>query len=396
MSFEHDVISSTNRYWYMYLYQSDGVTCIGAWSIDGNDIALTTCEIGLKKGTYYIKVEPYSYSSKTYTLKVNYTASAYYEKEFNDSPSTADTINPNTLYYGSIMDNGDPDWYVFEVKNKVEYVISFSHQIYSSSSKYWEIYAYKFDGVTSINGSYKKVPGNENVEFYLGVLEPGIYYIKIVPYSSSYWANSTYTVSVGEMKNGLCKAADGNWYYYVNNVVNTAYTGLANNAYGWWYVKNGKLDTSYTGMAKNQYGWWYVKKGKLDKSYTGMAKNQYGWWYMKNGKLDTSYTGMAKNQYGWWYMKNGKLDTSYTGMAKNQYGWWYMKNGKLDQTYTGMAKNQYGWWYLEKGTINFKYTGLAKNAYGTWYMKNGKLNTSFSGRVTIKGKNYTIKNGKVV
>ena len=72
LSFEHDVISSTNRYWYMYLYQSDGVTCINSWAVYGKDTTTSTCEIGLKAGTYYVKVEPYSYSSKTYTLKVNY------------------------------------------------------------------------------------------------------------------------------------------------------------------------------------------------------------------------------------------------------------------------------------------------------------------------------------
>ena len=233
-------------------------------------------------------------------------------------------------------------------------------------------------------------------------------------------ATGSYTVADDKpavQLNGLCKAADGKWYYYTNNKIDTSYTGMAKNAYGWWYVKNGKLDTSYTGMAKNQYGWFYMKNGKLDTSYTGMAKNQYGWFYMKNGKLDTSYTGMAKNQYGWFYMKNGKLDTSYTGMAKNQYGWFYMKNGKLDTSYTGMAKNQYGWFYMKngkldtsytgmaknqygwfymnKGKLDTSYTGIAQNAYGWWYMKNGKLDTTYTGKVTYQGKTYNVTKGQV-
>ena len=254
--------------------------------------------------------------------------------------------------------------------------------------------------------------------------------------------SSTCTVTVtGQMlPDGLNKGPDGLWYYYVDNEVDTSFTGMAQNQYGWWYVKNGQLDRTYTGMAQNQYGWWYMKNGQLDRTYTGMAQNQYGWFYMKNGKLDRTYTGisynqygrfyikngqldrtytgmvldtdgwcyvkegkvdpnytgMAQNQYGWWYMKNGKLDRTYTGMAQNQYGWFYMKNGQLDRTFTGMARNDYGWWYIKNGQLDRTYTGLATNPYGTWYMQNGKLDTKFSGKVTLNGKTYTIVNGKVM
>ena len=249
----------------------------------------------------------------------------------------------------------------------------------------------------------------------------------------------TYTYTLKKSLNGLNQADDGKWYYYVNGVVDTTYTGMVEKEDGVWYVKNGvlidtytgmlvyngkwiyatngKYDTSYTGMAKNSYGWWYIRKGNLDRTFTGMAKNAYGWWYMKDGKLDRTYTGMAKNAYGVWYMKDGKLDrtftgmtlyggkwiyvvegkydTSYTGMAKNSAGWWYINKGNLDRTYTGMAKNAYGWWYMKNGKLDRTYTGLSTNPYGTWYMKEGKLDTSFSGKIVFEGKTYTIEKGKV-
>ena len=59
-------------------------------------------------------------------------------------------------------------------------------------------------------------------------------------------------------------ADDGNWYYYVDGVYDTSYTGLALNEYGWWYVSNGTIDWSYTGMAANDFGWWYVTNGAFD------------------------------------------------------------------------------------------------------------------------------------
>lgn len=66
---------------------------------------------------------------------------------------------------------------------------------------------------------------------------------------------------------------DNTWYYYVDGVVDTSYTGLAQNDFGWWYVSNGTIDWNYTGMAANEFGWWYVSNGTIDWSYTGMAAN---------------------------------------------------------------------------------------------------------------------------
>lgn len=48
---------------------------------------------------------------------------------------------------------------------------------------------------------------------------------------------------------GLILASDGNWYYYVNGMIDIGYTGLAYDAnVGWWYVKNGVIDFDYTGL----------------------------------------------------------------------------------------------------------------------------------------------------
>ena len=87
----------------------------------------------------------------------------------------------------------------------------------------------------------------------------------------------------------LRKADDGQWYCYINDAIDTTYTGLADNQYGTWYVNNGKLDTTYTGMYKSAMGWVYLNKGKLDTKYTGLATNTYGTWYMVYEKRQTGY-----------------------------------------------------------------------------------------------------------
>ena len=183
-------------------------------------------------------------------------------------------------------------------------------------------------------------------------------------------------------KPGLYKESDGKWYYFVNDKVDTTFTGLAKNEYGWWYVKNGQLDRSYTGLVEKSTGVWvYVNKGQYDNKYTGLANNKYGTWYVKNGSLDRSYTGMYDNGNGnWVYINKGKFDTKYTGLANNKYGTWYIKNGKLDRTYTGLVEKSTGVWvYVNKGKYDNTYTGLANNQYGTWYVKKGSLDRSYTG-----------------
>ena len=249
----------------------------------------------------------------------------------------------------------------------------------------------------------------------------------------------TCKITVSVKLSGLCKASDGNWYYYVDGKVDSSYTGMAKNENGWFYVKKGKVDLNYIGLAENKYGTWYMVdgkvasnisgltkvskvwlyliKGKVDTSYTGLAKNEYGWWYVTEGQLDKTYTGMAKNENGWFYVKSGKVDLEYTGLAENEYGTWYMVDGqvasnisgltkvskvwmylvkgKVDTDYVGLAKNESGWWYVENGTVDFTYTGMAKNQYGWWYVTNGKLDRSFTGIASNEYGRWYIKNGAV-
>ncbi len=228
----------------------------------------------------------------------------------------------------------------------------------------------------------------------------------------------SYIVQGTAVLNGLHKASDGNYYYYVNGAVDTSYTGLCVYKGKCVYVNKGKFDATYTGLAKNSKGIWYVKNGALDLTYTGMAKNAYGLWYIKEGKLDTSYTGLcvykgkciyvnkgkfdatytglAKNAKGVWYIKNGVFDATYTGMAKNAYGLWYIKEGKFDTTYTGLCVYKGKCIYVNKGKFDASYTGVAKNSAGWWYMKNGIFDTTYNGKVVYQSVTYDVVNGKVI
>ncbi len=204
--------------------------------------------------------------------------------------------------------------------------------------------------------------------------------------------------------NGVVKGPDGQWGYYVDNVLQTSYTGVApvSNVNGWWYIKNGLVDFTANTVAKNSNGWWYVVGGKVDFSYTGVSnyKNENGYWYIAGGKVDFSKNSVEKNNNGWWLVEGGKVNFDYTGVAnyKNANGWWYVKGGKVDFSANTVAKNNNGWWYVTGGKVQFGFTGLAhyKNANGWWYIKNGKVDFTYNGRATNQNGTYNVRNGKVV
>ena len=142
----------------------------------------------------------------------------------------------------------------------------------------------------------------------------------------------------------------------------------------WVATRNGVIDTSYTGVAQNGFGWWKVTKGYVDFDYTGIAQNEYGWWRIEGGKVNFNYTGVANNEMGWWRVQNGKVDFGATGVYRNSLGWWYVRRGKVDFSYTGIAGNQYGYWYIRTGQVDF----------------------SMNGRVSALGTNWTVTNGSAV
>ncbi len=163
---------------------------------------------------------------------------------------------------------------------------------------------------------------------------------------------------------GLYKI-DGEWYYYVDGVWQSDYTGLVkytNGSGSWWYVVDGKINFNYTGLVKYTTGsWYYVVNGKVDYSDTGLVKQSTGsWWYVVNGSMQSRYNGFVKHTSGSWYLvQNGRAMTNYTGLAKHTTGtWYYAENGKINFNFTGIVAYSNGKsYYVVDGRIARNYTG---------------------------------------
>ncbi len=200
VSLTHNVLSSTETYWRIFIYGSDGVSYItGAeisWEVTGNSNR-TTSEIGVPPGDYYIKIEACRYnkhSTETYGIRVDFSESQIYEKEVNGSSAKATPVKLMTDYKGASANTNDADWYAFDVSGTTEATVVFSHDTLDSSDTVWYLNAYSSDGVSKVKEEVG-VPGNKTAYFSLGTLNPGKYYLKVTP-SSRRHNSSTYTIRI--------------------------------------------------------------------------------------------------------------------------------------------------------------------------------------------------------
>lgn len=163
--------------------------------VDGNDngyakvitdekslVGQSATEVGLKKGTYYVKI-----TSDTYFYNENYpvkftltdTGIGTYEIENNDSPNTATPIVLNKQYTGSIQWSygQDTDYYKFELTKAGKVNIALSRvpgtqwnlEVFSELNK-----EYAYDQFTTNGNEFAS--GVESVD--IG-LPKGKYYIKV-------------------------------------------------------------------------------------------------------------------------------------------------------------------------------------------------------------------------
>ena len=170
-------------------------------------------------------------------------------------------------------------------------------------------------------------------------------------------------------KNGLYYSSDIGWAYYINDIIDINYYGIAEDDDGTIaYISGGYIDSDYTAFTSYGGTWYYLVDGIIAYDYTGLVRNDYGWWYVTEGCLDLTYTGMAKNAYGWWYVENGKLDADYTGMASNDYGTWYFSGGRINSSFTGLVTFDGITYYITNGWVNIYFTGTLAGKNGTYYV----------------------------
>ena len=232
--------SSTNEAWRITLltnYTAETITSSVA-KLNNTSISLTT--IGLSAGTYYICVESTSsynvISTNDYTIKAAFTSASDWEKEFNSSTETANTISTNKTYYGTTHNGYDyeKDYYKFTTSNDGYVTIDFTNSNpISTSNDAWTVTLYGFSSDTLTEIISKVVTtSNSKVSMTTVGLPAGTYYIRVQGKASYY--------AVSDSKYGICAnfTVANDWETEFNEDVSTSNIIDVNETY-YGTIRNG-------------------------------------------------------------------------------------------------------------------------------------------------------------
>jgi len=228
ISFTHEDLTFPKAGWNVKLTnENDELICDFTSKL--TDTLIKTGKIGLKAGTYYIKVENVSEIADTYSISLGSEKAVNNEFELNDSIETATNLPQNIEIGGSLADrllSLDKDYYRINVPAEGVVDIVFSHEEIEGDKNGWNIRLLKEQEDGSYLEIIKKISAWNSSGYTISNmgLAPGEYYILIDGDSLAY--NSTaYTVqwsfterSDFEVEpNGNLEAAktiEANTYYY--------------------------------------------------------------------------------------------------------------------------------------------------------------------------------------
>lgn len=326
----------------------DQYTEVYTTKIRGGDTSISTPNLGLPKGEYYIKIAGTGNTTGTLlsgtSYPVNYdvcikakTASDR-EVESNDSAATANTVKNGKTYYGSTSSSSDKDYYKIKMSKAGYLQIKFGHKNSQSTASCYNVVLYNKDNSeiykftnTGTETSYTSCKlGLDAGEYYVCVsqastLYTGDYTICLTQKAASGWETenngdwaSADNIQVGKAVKGVITGYSSDEDYYRFTLTKAQYINFSlahekiNDAGRCWYVtlynanaKRGYQDYdhiySYAGSTytessavKLSRGTYYLKvqpyaKNAVDKEYT-LCVN-------KIGNKKTSVTSVKSTAY---------------------------------------------------------------------------------------------------
>lgn len=326
----------------------DQYTEVYTTKIRGGDTSISTPNLGLPKGEYYIKIAGTGNTTGTLlsgtSYPVNYdvcikakTASDR-EVESNDSAANANTVKNGKTYYGSTSSSSDKDYYKIKMSKAGYLQIKFGHKNSQSTASCYNVVLYNKDNSeiykftnTGTETSYTSCKlGLDAGEYYVCVsqastLYTGDYTICLTQKAASGWETenngdwaSVDNIQVGKAVKGVITGYSSDEDYYRFTLTKAQYINFSlahekiNDAGRSWYVtlynanaKRGYQDYdhiySYAGSTytessavKLSRGTYYLKvqafaKNAVDKEYT-LCVN-------KIGNKKTSVTSVKSTAY---------------------------------------------------------------------------------------------------
>ena len=177
----------SNRGWTVEVYNSN-------WEIIkrdefrcGNSKTDSSSVLGLASGTYYLRIKGirWEWTDTKYNFTLVYSASNSWEKEANNSFSTATKVNTNSVCYGSISnsDSTDIDYYKFSMANAGHIRIDFGKEYDSNADHGWNVILYNSEQEKYIEWTFNCGNSKTDSTCEYG-LPKGTYYVLIKPIDS--------------------------------------------------------------------------------------------------------------------------------------------------------------------------------------------------------------------
>ena len=207
VTFAHEELKKSNELWEINIYNSAEDELVH-FNSRGNETSITTQNMYLSAGTYYIRVRIPGYSwysahdTASYIITVNYEENTgQYEIELNDSRETATVLYAESPIIGNLGVRADIDWYSFTLPNNGKMSVTFEHTNLENSSEFWEIHV--FNEMEEELVSFKSRGKETSLTSQNMYLSAGTYHIRVrIPgyswYSSHNIADYTITANYEE------------------------------------------------------------------------------------------------------------------------------------------------------------------------------------------------------
>ena len=211
----------------------DQYTEVYTTKIRGGDTSISTPNLGLPKGEYYIKIAGTGNTTGTLlsgtSYPVNYdvcikakTASDR-EVESNDSAATANTVKNGKTYYGSTSSSSDKDYYKIKMSKAGYLQIKFGHKNSQSTANCYNVVLYNKD-----NSEIYKFTNTGTETSYTSCklgLDAGEYYVCVSQASTLYTGD--YTICLTQKAaSGWETENNGDWASADNIKVGKAVNGV--------------------------------------------------------------------------------------------------------------------------------------------------------------------------
>jgi len=192
--------ADNDEMWYTEVYARD---CLASKTI-------TLHTTGLKPGTYYICVTGWSINSLTYKLAPVFAASTAWEREWNDTVESPNSLTLNKTVNATSKTHGDEDWYKLVLPASGKFQIKFKAPYHDGGE--WNISL--LDANNNQVGDDYSYDGRTKAEktVIVRTLKKGTYYIRVRGWSvnsvtynltPTYYVNNTKIISPVRAKKAI-------------------------------------------------------------------------------------------------------------------------------------------------------------------------------------------------